>query len=473
MNVNIRLLGAKAIDAITSGDYAKVPSICRELRNASQSEPAGDAARYFAEGVARLPEIASNKPLLEATLDSLAEYFPLDSRVDSFQEPASLDRFASLPEKIHHNLVVARPTSDADVERAKRVMLSAIEAFLGYMCDYYAQASSPNSDVPEPDVYRLIDQCSEIPFNWAQRPGFQGPLDSLRAAIDKMLSANATEAFDTAYGDVRSDLNNILRFVPVVVDLRSTDLRVEPPYALEVFPDWAIDRVGRQMLYVFVSPIDLPSLTAGRYYIRPGWRRANRLTYKVDEDHDLRPVRFVPRWDYWETQAAIASFFFSEGVLLKHARGAIDLSKLCRDSAQKPKVGAVIVKGRMAIAQAFRGEDDSDRHAEEIAIGKCTRDQLRGAIMITTLEPCTDHGRSTAAVSCATRICQNGFSKVIIGIPDPDKRIQSWGDKALRANNIAVAYFPSALAEEIRELNTQFITNRTEGDFRKVMLPKV
>lgn len=70
VNVNIRLLGAKTIDAIVSADYERLPSLRRDLMNASKSEPAGGAARYFAEGVARLPEIARNESLLNATLDS-------------------------------------------------------------------------------------------------------------------------------------------------------------------------------------------------------------------------------------------------------------------------------------------------------------------------------------------------------------------------------------------------------------------
>ena len=89
--------------------------------------------------------------------------------------------------------------------------------------------------------------------------------------------------------------------------------------------------------------------------------------------------------------------------------------------------------------------------------------------MVTTLEPCSPHGRSTNAVSCADRLVLNGFSKVIIGIPDPDSRIQSWGDKLLRANNIGVAYYPSALAQEIRELNKEFIVERTKDDFEPRM----
>lgn len=93
--------------------------------------------------------------------------------------------------------------------------------------------------------------------------------------------------------------------------------------------------------------------------------------------------------------------------------------------------------------------------------------------MITTLEPCTSHGRSTSVASCSVLLIQNQFSKVIIGIPDPDNRIRGNGDKLLRANNITVAYFPSRLARDIYDLNAEFISNRTEDDFREIRIPRL
>lgn len=473
VNVQIRLLGAKTIDAIVSGNKEMLPSLCRELIDLSKSEPAGGAAKRFASEITRLREKAKNTTLFELTLDSVGQYFPLDSWVDSYED--NLDRLASLPEKIYHNFSMGvRTFEEAEAERSKRAIAGAIEAFLGYMCDYYAQASTPSSTVPKPNIHELVNRCRNISFRWAQRPTFQNLINELHTGIDKLLSTSDVETLNVIYDNMRYALHQLVHFFPVKVELRSTVLRHEPPVdALDVFPDWALDRTGRQMLYVFVSPKDLSGLTPGKYYMKPGWRKANRLSYRVDKEHPFYPVRFVPRWDYWQTESANASFFFSEGVLLEHARAAIELSKSCTDNLIKPKVGAVIVKERRIISKAYRGEDGSDRHAEEIAIGKCTRDQLRGAIMVTTLEPCSAHGRSTREVSCADRILLTRFSKVIIGIPDPDKRIQGWGDKQLRENDIAIAYFPSALSQEIRELNEQFILDRTKDDFEKGTFAKI
>jgi pyrimidine deaminase RibD-like protein len=193
----------------------------------------------------------------------------------------------------------------------------------------------------------------------------------------------------------------------------------------------------------------------------------------VENKRHLYPVRFVPRWNYWDTESAYASALSVEGVLLEHVRIAIEQSKLCKDSTEKPKVGAVIVRNGKVVAKAFRGEDETDGHAEEIAIGKCSREQLRGAIIITTLEPCTEHGRSTRAVSCVTRICIHKLNKVVIGSPDPDDRIRGEAFEILRANNIEVVYIPSGLREEIREINRSFIADRIKNDLDSVKISRV
>ena len=79
VNVHIRLLGTMAINAITTGNDEAIRSSIRDLMCISQSEPAGSAARYFADGVTRLPQMVGNEALLSLTLESLAEYFVFDS----------------------------------------------------------------------------------------------------------------------------------------------------------------------------------------------------------------------------------------------------------------------------------------------------------------------------------------------------------------------------------------------------------
>jgi hypothetical protein len=65
----------------------------------------------------------------------------------------------------------------------------------------------------------------------------------------------------------------------------------------------------------------------------------------------------------------------------------------------------------------------------------------------------------------------NGFSKVLIGIPDPNEKV--FGDEQTRKWGLAVAYFPSKLADEIREINREFIKNVTTNKFGPDGWPKL
>ncbi|WP_197700407.1 hypothetical protein [Variovorax sp. HW608] len=54
-----------------------------------------------------------------------------------------------------------------------------------------------------------------------------------------------------------------------------------------------------------------------------------------------------------------------------------------------PKVGVVIAKDGEILATGFRGEVQK-LHAERVAIGKLQANQLDGAMIVTTLEPCVE-----------------------------------------------------------------------------------
>lgn len=133
VNVYIRLLGTKIINAVLTGGPEQLRALCTDLMKVSNSEPVGSAARFFADEVARLPEKTRNEPLLNLVLDSFAQYFPLDSHVDSYQQSEQIDQFASLPQKIHDSLQISPPSTEAEVERLKAVISGGIEAFLGYV----------------------------------------------------------------------------------------------------------------------------------------------------------------------------------------------------------------------------------------------------------------------------------------------------------------------------------------------------
>jgi len=141
---------------------------------------------------------------------------------------------------------------------------------------------------------------------------------------------------------------------------------------------------------------------------------------------------------------------------------AIELAKLCKlESPEKvrPKVGAVIVKNGKIISEGYRNEDGKGRHAEDIAIHKCKRENLEGAILVTTMEPCTvgDCRPGDIRSPCVTYIVESKIKGVIYGILDPNRRIEGEGVRFLRYHGILTESFPADLQIEIEKLNQDYI----------------
>ena len=108
-NVNLRLLSAKVIDAISTGKQQELLQLSDAVSDFSQSHPVGSAAYYFADEVLAL-HVKANTPLFDGIVDSLAQYFPLDSVIDNYQRKPHFDLFASLPDRIHHCLESHSPS---------------------------------------------------------------------------------------------------------------------------------------------------------------------------------------------------------------------------------------------------------------------------------------------------------------------------------------------------------------------------
>lgn len=133
-----------------------------------------------------------------------------------------------------------------------------------------------------------------------------------------------------------------------------------------------------------------------------------------------------------------------------------ELMSLAMDELLKcpthPKIGAVVSKGGVVFSTGFRGEV-SGKHAERVAIEKLSPDQLRGATIHTTLEPCAEIYPDQREKSCSELIAESGISTVCIGALDPNGRVYAKGMNFLREKGLTVGLFPPEIRQQI-ESNT-------------------
>lgn len=128
-----------------------------------------------------------------------------------------------------------------------------------------------------------------------------------------------------------------------------------------------------------------------------------------------------------------------------------------------PKVGAVIVKDDAELSRGYRGMTGAGDHAEYGAITNLSAEQLSGAVLYTTLEPCTERRTKTA---CVTHILKAGITKVYIGSYDPNPVVYRLGWKLLRDAGVDLFDFDTDLRDRISKMNARFVDQyrRGEGD---------
>ncbi|MBK1810384.1 bifunctional diaminohydroxyphosphoribosylaminopyrimidine deaminase/5-amino-6-(5-phosphoribosylamino)uracil reductase RibD [Clostridium sp. YIM B02505] len=143
---------------------------------------------------------------------------------------------------------------------------------------------------------------------------------------------------------------------------------------------------------------------------------------------------------------------------IKYMQRALELAKKgIGYTNPNPLVGAVIVKDGRVIGEGYH-EVYGGHHAEVNAFLNSTED-VKGATMYVTLEPCSHYGKTPP---CAKAIVEKGIKKVIIGMEDPNPLVSGRGIKIIKEAGIEV--ITGILEEEGRKLNEVFIkyisTNR-------------
>jgi diaminohydroxyphosphoribosylaminopyrimidine deaminase / 5-amino-6-(5-phosphoribosylamino)uracil reductase len=125
-------------------------------------------------------------------------------------------------------------------------------------------------------------------------------------------------------------------------------------------------------------------------------------------------------------------------------------------TSPNPMVGAVIVKDDRIIGEGYH-RYFGGKHAEINAIDNASED-VRGATLYVTLEPCSHFGKTPP---CVDAVIKSGISKVVIGVLDPNPKVNGKGFETLKQHGIETEV--GVLGKECRELNESFFKYMTTG----------
>lgn len=139
----------------------------------------------------------------------------------------------------------------------------------------------------------------------------------------------------------------------------------------------------------------------------------------------------------------------------KYMQQAIDLAKQANPSPN-PQVGCLIVKDSQIISEGHH-KQAGENHAEINAIQNTSED-LSGATIYITLEPCNHNGKTPP---CVDQIIEQGFSRVVISMKDPNK-VNGSGLQQLRDAEIDLEV--GILKEKAKELNREWIKYITQDN---------
>jgi diaminohydroxyphosphoribosylaminopyrimidine deaminase/5-amino-6-(5-phosphoribosylamino)uracil reductase len=141
-------------------------------------------------------------------------------------------------------------------------------------------------------------------------------------------------------------------------------------------------------------------------------------------------------------------------------RRAIGLAEAVRtQTSPNPWVGAVLVSAGGIEVDGATQPPGGD-HAEVQALRRA-RDaglDVRGATVVTTLEPCSHHGRTPP---CADALVEAEVARVVVGVPDPDPQVAGRGIELLRAAGVEVEV--GVLAGEVERQLAPYLHHRRTG----------
>jgi len=138
-------------------------------------------------------------------------------------------------------------------------------------------------------------------------------------------------------------------------------------------------------------------------------------------------------------------------------RQAVDLGKksVAKGDPTKPHVGAVVVRNGEVVGSGYRGMAGPGNHAEFGVLQGIAPELLSGAVVFSTLEPCST--RNHPKIPCAQRLADAGVGEVHVGIYDPNPVIYRQGWNILNKAGVALRDFPADLRDEIALDNEAFL----------------
>jgi len=136
---------------------------------------------------------------------------------------------------------------------------------------------------------------------------------------------------------------------------------------------------------------------------------------------------------------------------IKFMKRAIELSKKGYGAVNpNPLVGAVIVKNGEIIGEGYH-ECYGGHHAEINAINNAN-ESVKGATIYVTMEPCNHYGKTPP---CTEMLIKEKFSRIVIGMEDPNTIVNGKGIEKLRQAGILVE--TGIMEDEIKSINEVFI----------------
>ena len=112
-----------------------------------------------------------------------------------------------------------------------------------------------------------------------------------------------------------------------------------------------------------------------------------------------------------------------------------------------PSVGAVLVKNNQIINRGWT-QPGGVPHAETMVLKK---KKYPGATLYTTLEPCSHYGKTSP---CVNQIIKSRIKRVVIGLKDPNPKVNGRGIDKLKKKKIKVTI--GILKDEIKKIHSGF-----------------